>query len=440
MKKQRWGWSYAMVLLLSFFFFSCKQENLGTDNPDVARIPFHPLQSESDLDLLIQEIGDARVVLLGEASHGTAEYYEWRAAISRRLIQEKGFDFIAVEGEWADTYRVNQFVKGPRQDSAAAVSLLQRFDRWPTWMWRNYEVASLVGWMNDYNQGASSKAGFYGLDVYSLWESVTDILPYLQGAPDSLRQLAQQVQQCFQPYSADEQDYAFAAGNPSTGCGNLTRRLWQAVLHYTGEGPAQNEAHFVLQQNALVALNAERYYTAAAFSNNESWNIRDRHMAQTLDRLLQFHGPQSRGIVWEHNTHVGDARATDMEDEGLVNVGQLVRESYGANNVYLVGFGSYAGTVIAGSQWGAPMTEMNVPEARPGSWEAMLHSLGASDKLILSRELRAANLLGSPIGHRAIGVVYNPASESGNYVPSVIAERYDAFLFIDRTRALRPIR
>jgi len=411
------------------------------DKPVRLNIPSHPLRNEADLDVLLREIGDARVVLLGEASHGTAEYYAWRAALSRRLIREKGFSFIAVEGEWADSYRVNQFVRGEKKDSAAAVALLRQYNRWPTWMWGNYEVASLVTWLNGHNQGrpAAARAGFYGLDVYCLWESMTELMPLLPPSETGLRSAAQKVHRCFQPYSADAQGYAEAVANAEADCQGETNRLWNAVRKLS-DGRPPDETRFLMEQNALVALNAERYYRAMVGFTESSWNIRDRHMAQTLGRLLNFHGPQSKAIVWEHNTHVGDARYTDMARSGEVNVGQLVRKEYGEENVFIVGFGSYGGSVIASRAWGAPMQKMTVPPAVAGSWEHMLHQMGPTDKIILSKDIRAEQGLKKPVGHRAIGVVYDPRSEHrGNYVPSVIPRRYDAFVYLERTEALHPI-
>jgi erythromycin esterase len=430
----------AFVFILSLFALGCDKNKFSAGTDINVSIPVHALQTERDLDTIISQIGNAKVVLLGEASHGTAEYYEWRAALSRRLIEEKGFDLIAVEGEWADSYRVNQFVKGGPQDSLQAVTLLRQYDRWPTWMWGNYEVASFITWLNRYNQGrpAAGKAGFYGLDVYCLWESAQELMPYLQDN-DSLRQMAQQVQQCFRPFSADPGDYAYAVANASANCRQQTERLWQGIWNFTGRQTAKDEARFVMQQNALVALNGENYYRTAVSDDVASWNIRDRHMAQTISRLLEQHGPDARIIIWEHNTHVGDARYTDMAASGMVNVGQLVREAYGRENVYIVGFGSYRGTVTASGEWGGPITTMNVPEARRGSLEETLHRMGASDKILLSSELRQHESWMNTIGHRAIGVVYNPWQESGNYVPSVIPERYDAFIFFDQTRALRSL-
>ncbi|MCC9137002.1 erythromycin esterase family protein [Pontibacter silvestris] len=433
-----------LLLCLCVIPFGCRNTSTGSkaEKTVTLRIPNHPLRNEQDLDVLLQQIGDARVVLLGEASHGTSEYYTWRSAISKRLIQEKGFDFIAVEGEWADSYRVNEFIKGDAKDSAAAVALLEQYNRWPTWMWGNYEVASLVTWLNGYNQGkpATSKAGFFGLDVYCLWESMIELMPYVKDDP-SLVKAARKVHQCFQPYSADAMQYAQAVANVSANCRAETNRLWKEIQKQSkAEGISKREAQFVAEQNALVALNGERYYRAAASSNSNSWNIRDRHMAQTLKRLLNFHGPDSKAIIWQHNTHAGDARYTDMASSGEVNVGQLVRKEYGKENVYIVGFGSYSGSVIASGGWGGPIKTTEMPPATPGSWEQILHQLSPVNKIIISKELREEKHLNQPVGHRAIGVIYNPALEYlGNYVPSVIPKRYDAFLYIDSTHALHPI-
>ncbi|WP_207492931.1 erythromycin esterase family protein [Aridibaculum aurantiacum] len=427
------------VLITCIAAFSCRNKTTALAIQE--GLTHHPLQSEQDLDVIINNIGNARVVLLGEASHGTAEYYTWRAAITRRLINEKGFNFIAIEGEWADSYRVNNFIKGGPQDSIAAVNLLKQYNRWPTWMWANYEVASLVTWLNRHNQAkaANEKVGFFGLDVYCLWESMEELKPYLQNLPDSIKQLANQVHQCFQPFNSDAQEYAVAVARSESICRAQVEKLWSAIYQYTGSKTATTEDQFVMQQNALVALNAEKYYRMMVSSGAGSWNVRDGHMSQTLQRLLDLHGPNSKVIVWEHNTHVGDARYTDMVDEGMINVGQIARETFGRENVFIVGFGSYTGSVIAAEAWDAPYKRMHVPAAMPGSWEHMLHRIGKGDKILLSNEIRNNKSLQGRIGHRAIGVVYHPNREAGNYVPSIIPERYDAFIYFERSNALRPI-
>jgi erythromycin esterase-like protein len=291
-----------LLLWLSYLTFGCKQipqQQAGTKEKAVTlKIPNHPLRNEQDLDILLQEIGDARVVLLGEASHGTSEYYTWRAAIFRRLIQEKGFDYISIKGEWADSYRVKEYINGWLKDSAATVPLLEQYDRWPTWMWGKYEVASLVTWLNEHNQSKpeASKVGIFGLDVYCLWESMTKLMPYVQDDP-SLVKAAKKVHECFQPYSADPLQYAQAVANADANCRAETNRLWKEIQKRSeAEVAAQCKAQSVAEQNALVALKGERYYRSAVSSSSESWNIRDRHMALTLKRLLDFQGPDSKRL------------------------------------------------------------------------------------------------------------------------------------------------
>jgi erythromycin esterase-like protein len=392
---------------------------------------------------LLDRIGEARFVLLGEASHGTHEYYTWRAAISRRLIEEKGFSFIAVEGDWPDCYRVNRYLKRYPDSGDSARDVLHAFERWPTWMWANEEVVELAEWLRRRNDGLAEekKAGFYGLDVYSLWDSLYQVLGYLgKNAPAALP-AARRAFQCFEPYGEDVQEYARATRWVDASCEDevigLLAELRRSAGGYARDG---REAHFNAEQNALVVRNAEHYYRTMVRGGPESWNIRDRHMTETLNRLLRHHGPRARAIVWAHNTHVGDARYTDMADEGMVNLGQLVREGHAEEGVLLVGFGSYRGSVIAGDEWDAPMERMPVPPGRPGSWEEVLHEAAAGDRLLLLHEARANEDFLEERGHRAIGVVYHPSFERyGNYVPTVLPRRYDAFLYLDETRALRPL-
>lgn len=402
-----------------------------------------PLRSGVDLDPLMERIGDARCVLLGEATHGTHEFYSWRAELSRRLIIEKGFSFIAVEGDWPDCYRVNRYAKGYANAGATAHEVLHAFARWPTWMWANEEIAELTEWLRKYNQARpeEQKVGFYGLDVYSLWDSLYQVMEYLQRVAPEALQAARRALRCFEPYAEDAQQYARATllvPEPCQGeAVNLLGAVRRAASEYRSDG---RDAHFVAEQNALVVKNAETYYRTMVRSNTESWNVRDRHMAETLDRLLAHHGPSAKAIVWEHNTHVGDARFTDMADVGEVNVGQLARERYGEPRVVLVGFSTYRGTVMAGRDWDAPMEVMRVPIGRPDSWEDVLHDAGAEDKLLLFDPTRLPEESLGWRGHRAIGVVYRPELEwYGNYVPTMLPRRYDALMFVDESRALRPL-
>jgi erythromycin esterase-like protein len=402
-----------------------------------------PLTGPNDLDPLLDHIGDSRFVLLGEASHGTAEYYNWRARLSRRLIEEKGFSFIAVEGDWPDSYRVNRYVMGLPDSGVGAREVLHAFERWPTWMWANEEVVRLAESLRRHNDGLPQErqAGFYGLDVYSLWDSLYQVMGYLQRNHPEALPAAREALRCFEPYGEDVREYARATVLVPTSCEDevigLLQELRRRAQDYPNDGP---EALFAAEQNALVVKNAEAYYRAMVHGGPESWNIRDRHMTETLERLMEHHGPGARGIVWEHNTHIGDARFTDMADGGEVNVGQLVRERHGDEGVVLVGFGSHRGSVIAGREWEAPMEVMHVPPGRPGSWEDVLHQVGPDDKLLIFAETDETREMLQPRGHRAIRVVYQPDYEQyGNYVPTVLPRRYDALLYIDETHALHPL-
>jgi erythromycin esterase-like protein len=401
-----------------------------------------PLDDWESLDPLLARIGDARYVLLGEASHGTSEFYAWRRLISQRLICEKGFSLIAVEGDWPDCYRVNRFIKSYPDSGRNAYEVLHAFDRWPTWMWANEEVVTLAEWLHQWNRtvDAERKVGFYGLDVYSLWDSMHAVLDYLGCADGSALAAARRAFECFGPFGYDVDQYAHATAWTPRSCENdvvdMLRALREQAPTFRHDG---REAFFNAEQNALVAKNAERYYRTMVRGDALSWNVRDEHMAETLNRLTAHYGPQSRAIVWEHNTHVGDARYTDMAASGMVNVGQLVRNNHEADGVVLVGFSSHHGTVIASEAWGDAMRVMTVPAARPGSWEDVLHHADPGDKLLVFDRRSPLELL-EPRGHRAIGVVYRPQHEAfGNYVPSVLPRRYDALVYLDETHALHPL-
>jgi erythromycin esterase-like protein len=404
-----------------------------------------PLQNADDLDPLIERIGDARYVLLGEATHGTSEFYTWRSEISRRLILEKGFSFIAVEGDWPDCYRVNRYVRGYESSGESAEAVLHAFERWPTWMWANREVVDLVAWLRIHNERAHAerRVGFYGLDVYSLWDSMHAVIEYLNRVDPELAGAARRAYGCFDPYHDDPQDYARATAIVPTSCEAeavaVLRELRTRAPEYKNDG---RESYFNAEQNALVARNAELYYRTMVRGGPSSWNVRDTHMVETLERLMMFHDPNARAIVWEHNTHIGDARYTDMAQHGMVNVGQLVRDRHADEGVVLVGFGTHHGTVIAADEWGAPMERMRVPKARPGSWEDVCNRENEDDKLFVFTDEPHGGVPGleAPREHRAIGVVYDPRNERwGNYVPSTLPRRYDAFLYLDETHAVDPL-
>ncbi|GAA5196093.1 hypothetical protein GCM10023322_64240 [Rugosimonospora acidiphila] len=397
-----------------------------------------PITDPGDLDILLDRIGNARVVMLGEASHGTHEFYRWRAALTRRLIAERGFSFVAVEGDWPDCDRIDGAVRLRPGASADPREALTVFERWPTWMWANEEVADFCRWLRGHNAGVgeSERAGFHGLDVYSLWESLREILLYLrenepQEVPEALA-----AYRCFEPYDEDPYNYARATRFVPSRCENEVVDL---LVELRQRAAADGAGEFGAWQNAEVVAGAERYYRSMMAGDRQSWNVRDRHMDATLDRLLTHYGPGSRGVVWAHNTHVGDARATDMAVAGEVNIGQLARERYGPDQVVLVGFGTHRGTVVAGDEWGAPMRLMPVPPARPGSLEAVLSEDAPPRALSVFPLGQRSDLLRDELGHRAVGVVYHPERDRGNYVPTVLGDRYDAFLWFEQSRGLLPV-
>jgi erythromycin esterase len=317
-------------------------------------------------------------------------------------------------------------------------------------MWANREVVGLAQWLREHNdaQPAAKRVGFYGLDVYSLWESMAAVVEYLERVDPDAANAAKRAYACFDPYYENVQEYARATVIVPASCEDevvtMLRALRAKAPHYPEDS---QDGYFSAEQNALVAQNAERYYRTMVRGGATSWNIRDTHMVETLERLMAHNGPASKAIVWEHNTHIGDARFTDMAREGMVNVGQLVREAHGEgpadrDGVVLVGFGARSGTVIAGSSWGARMERMRMPDARNGSWEDMLHRALGDNGLLVFDGSDDGGVPGLDVvaDHRAIGVVYNPRAERwGNYVPTLIPRRYDAFMFIDDTHALDPL-
>jgi erythromycin esterase len=402
----------------------------------------HALESADDLDPLMERIGSARLVLLGESSHGTSEYYTWRAAITKRLIVEKGFDFVAVEGDWPSCYVVNRYVKGLPDRAKTAKEALRAFQRWPRWMWANEETRELIEWLALHNAKVASDArvGFFGLDLYSLPQSIEAVLDYKQQVKPELAGEARQHYQSLLRFRDDPLAYARHIAQSGS---DYSAQAQAVVALLRGHAdPLQQQdrkAYFNAKQNALLVKNAERHYRAMVDARMNSWNERVGHMHLTLRRLLAYHGPRSRAIVWAHNTHVGDARATSMIREGMQNIGQLTRQEYGPDEVVLVGFSTHRGTVLAGRSWGASMEAMQVPPAIPGSIEDLFSRLEPSRLLLVFDPRDMESPLRAPRGHRAKGVVYNPQTEARNYVPTVLPQRYDAFMFFDQTSALRAI-
>ncbi|MDP4084910.1 MAG: erythromycin esterase family protein [Bacillota bacterium] len=400
-----------------------------------------PLRNFYDLEPLIQQINQQKYVLLGESSHGTSEYYKIRTEISKRLITEKGYTFIAVEGDWPACQEVNRYIKGFDQEHTNARQVLTTFDRWPTWMWANEEMVDFIEWLRTYNQTQPSRAqiGFYGLDVYSLWESMDEILSYLKQVNSPDFSTAQKAFTCFEPFKREPARYGVSASFYSEGCQEEVLKLLTELSANKNKYVHSEESSLNLEVNTLITTNAENYYRTMVINGNESWNIRDRHMADVLNKISTYYGDSAKGIVWEHNTHVGDARATDMVREEIVNVGEILREQEGQETIYIVGFGTHRGTVIAAKAWGINFERMMAPAANEGSWEDLMHKAGAYDKLIIFNEANRDEFK-TQIGHRAIGVVYNPRHEHyENYVPSILSDRYDAFIYVNSSNALHPL-
>ena len=402
------------------------------------------LNTPVDLNPLIKEAGKRKLVMLGEASHGTLEYYEWRAEISKRLILEHGFSFIAVEGDWASIYRLNKYVKDLPGAPASAVEAMKNFSRWPEWMWANTSVASLIEWMREYNRKlpADKKAGFYGMDVYGQWEAMDDLLAYAEFYfPEYFEAIAEKLA-CFERFDRDEWAYARATASGIASCEDELNQLVALIAELGRKvGVDKKNEHFRARQNALVIKNAEDFFRLAIHEGPSSWNSRAEHMWLSVKHLFDLYGQNSKGIVWAHNTHVGDARATTMASHGMVNIGSLSRQELGGDNVFITGFGTYRGRVNAGSTWGSPMQIMNVPTAQNGSIEYALNQVNKPAFLLLFDKIDKTHpLFEQYIGHRAIGVVYNPRNEAGNYVPTYFTRRYDSFIFINTTNALKPVK
>lgn len=422
------------------------------DIVEALRREAHPVTGDhGDYDALLERIGDARIVLLGEASHGTHEFYRERMRITQRLIAEHGFTAIAIEGDWPDAYRVGRYIRGAREDTDAEEAL-RGFRRFPTWMWRNADVLDLVGWLRAHNDGlhpTASRIGFYGLDLYSLNASIEAVITYLDGQDPAAAQRARKRYECLQPYASDSAAYGQAV---LLGVGEPCRRRVleelvelrrQAGSYLQHDGVAAEDERFYAEQNATVIANAEEYYRTMFGDRAGSWNLRDRHMADTLDHLLAHldrHGAETRVVVWAHNSHVGDARATEMSQRGELNIGQLMRERHG-RDVVNVGFTTFTGTVTAADDWGGDARRKRIRVPPSDSYEALLHAVGLPAFLLCPlTEGAAGRTLADPRLERAIGVIYRPETERQSHLFSASASRqFDALVHLDETRAVEPL-
>jgi erythromycin esterase-like protein len=410
----------------------------------------HPLSDPDAHGALMDAVGNARLVLLGEASHGTHEFYEERARITQRLIVEKGFHAVAVEADWPDAYRVNRFVRGKSEDRDADIAL-SGFKRFPTWMWRNTDVLDFVRWLRAHNDGlqqSAPKVGFYGLDLYSLYASIDEVLKYLEKVDSEAARVARQRYRCFDDFGSNVEEYARSAAlGAIASCedavvGQLVDLLQQAG-RFARDGRDAEEEWFQAVQNARVVKNAEEYYRTMYRGNVESWNLRDQHMAETVAELLRHldrRVGRSKVVLWEHNSHLGDARATELGQRGELNVGQLMREQHGTQAV-LVGFTTYTGTVTAASEWGGPAERKRVRRALPGSYESLFHRIGMPRFELDLRSLgEAAGALREPRLERAIGVLYLPATERGShYFGAILPWQFDSVIHLEVTQAVEPL-
>jgi erythromycin esterase-like protein len=411
--------------------------------------PFDPAGAPSGYERLLELIGTARCVLLGEASHGTHEFYAARAAITRRLIEEQGFNAVICEADWPDAYRVNCYVRGA-SDDASATDSLSDFRRFPSWMWRNTVVVEFVEWLRAFNaaQAASGRqVGFYGMDLYSLSSSMEEVITYLERVDPAAARRARDRYACFEFANQDPQLYGYATSfGAAEPCEDevvqqlveLQRRAGELTSH---DGHVAEDEQFRAEQNARLVRNAEAYYRAMFHGRVSTWNLRDQHMADTLDALLAHldrHGGRSRVVVWAHNSHLGDARATQMGDSGEHNVGQLTRQRH-VDDCALIGFSTHHGTVTAASDWGAEAERKRVRPALPGSYEQLLHATQLPSFMLNLRDTPPAGFETARL-ERAIGVIYRPETErQSHYFYADLPSQFDALLHIDETRALEPL-
>jgi len=427
-----------------------------SSSPDVALIQglretARPLSDGDPHDALIEAIGDARLVLLGEASHGTHDFYAERARLTQRLIVEKGFHAVAVEADWPDAYRVNRFVRNLGEDRDADTAL-SGFKRFPVWMWRNVDVLDFVRWLRAHDDSlpaGAPKVGFYGVDLYSLHASIDEVLKYLAKVDPEAARLARERYRCFDDLGGNVEEYARSAAlGVVRSCEDaVVKQLVDLLQQRSAPGAAGDgdgdEEWFQAVQNARVVKNAEEYYRTMYRGNVESWNLRDQHMAETIEELLRHldrRVGRSKLVVWEHNSHLGDARATELGQRGDLNVGQLMRERHG-NDAFLLGFTTYTGEVTAASEWGGAAERKRVRRALPGSYESLFHRLGIPRFALDLRQLgEAAGGLREPRLERAIGVLYLPATERGShYFGVLLPGQFDTVIHLDVTTAVEPL-
>lgn len=402
----------------------------------------NPLDDRAEMiDALVARADGRRLVLLGESTHGTHEYYHYRDLISRALIESGGVRFIAVEGDWAALHPLNEYVAGRTEGDVTASALLSRLSRWPAWMWGNKETATLLEWLREWNQQrpADERVSFVGMDVYSPWQAADMLLEW--AARHFSKEEAEEIRSDlahFLRHRDNERAY-IQANHPNQAAALAAyNRIESQLAAKAEEGEVPAWDMFTMEQSLRVLRGAHHHFIGMAIPGARSWNSRVEHMKGTVSALFDFYGEGARGIVWAHNTHIGDARATAMADAGQINIGHLARERWGADNVFAVGFATHRGTVKAGREWGGERIAMDIPEAAAGSLEYMLNRQFPEGTWLCFADPPAAARQ-DVVHHRAIGVIYRPENEAGNYVPTRLGERYDALIFLPETRALSPI-
>lgn len=427
---------YLFFIPLLFIVSVCSAQDL----PELLQRHATPFDNMNELTALTNHISEERLVLMGEASHGTSEFYTKRAALSMNLIEEHGFNFIAVEGDWSSTSRINKFVKHKSGGPATIDEAMESITRWPLWMWKNEEVKELVLWMHEYNEDLApeERVGFYGIDVYDNFTVMDDVLEWILGIDPDIGKSASNAYSCMTRFS-EPGDYVRMIQQSRQDCASDMEEVLEMVRGLENHPNADHWGFFRAEHGAKVAINAERHYRGTLQRDATSWNERASHFYLTAERLLEYYGVNSQGIVWAHNTHIGDARATEMGRQGAHNIGQLSRIALGRDNVFAIGFGTYTGHVLAAFNWEGNMESMEVPKAMSGSWEAMLEATGHEKFYLLFQEDELTVALDRWIPHRAIGVTYNPQNERGNYVQTILPKRYDAFIFIRETGVLSPL-
>jgi protein-L-isoaspartate(D-aspartate) O-methyltransferase len=404
--------------------------------------PFESLET-ADLGPLLERIGDARLVLIGEASHGTSEFYRMRARITRELISKKNFRFVAIEGDWPDAARIDHFVRHFEYPPSEWIA----FARFPTWMWRNEEAREFVDWLRLHNADLhpDERVAFHGLDLYSLYSSIRSILKYLDDVDPETAALARERYACLTPWQPDPANYGRAAlSGTYPSCENeVVRMLIELADKHREYAEHDGERFLDAMQNARLVANAERYYRTMYYGSRKSWNLRDSYMFDTLQTLRNYHAPQNKAIVWAHNSHVGNAAATEMSARGELNIGHLCRQEFG-DDAYLIGFGTHTGTVAAASDWDGEMEIKTVLPSRPGSYEKMFHEVGLPGFLLGLRHLKSMSLrtaLAKERLQRAIGVIYRPETElASHYFSASLPRQFDEYIWIDQTRAVQPIK